>query len=430
MTRVDPSHPAYQHTENVVAGRPQSAAHPADEEPVNSDDELDQQPINAAEHVELERRFEERLRARGLHVRRMAEDGNCLFRAVSDRVYGDADMQDVVRRLCLDHMEKERDHFSPYVTEDFDAYIRRKRRDRVFGNHLEIQAISEIYNRPVHVFDVRSDADEPMNTFNAPSEGATGAPLRLSYHGRSHYNVVVDPSVADVGDGLGLPGYQPGLADRMQVEQAQQASEASAIESELLLSVRDASDVDATQEALLQAALAASAAEARGGLHTWGTGSAAHAAAHATSHAAADASTDASGASWGGESSEAAWASSCGTTGADANGGAAPNPFEIGDLAKPPPSCTPCCMPTSEGWPAGTAASAAMVSESATDGHRAGANLGVAAAKEASGSSDELVLSQEVTTLVAMGFSLPRAVQAHAQFGDDLDSMLEYLTRD
>ena len=48
-------------------------------------------------------------------------------------------MHDVVRRLCLDHMEKERDHFSQYLTQDFDAYIARKRRDRSHGNHLEIQ---------------------------------------------------------------------------------------------------------------------------------------------------------------------------------------------------------------------------------------------------------------------------------------------------
>ena len=39
-------------------------------------------------------------------------------------------------------------------------------------------------------------------------------------------------------------------------------------------------------------------------------------------------------------------------------------------------------------------------------------------------------VSETVQQLVAMGFSLPRAVQAHAQFGDDLDSMLEYLTSD
>ena len=44
--------------------------------------------------------------------------------------------------------------------------------------------------------------------------------------------------------------------------QVEQASETSAIESQLLSSARDASDVDATQDALLHAALAASAAEA------------------------------------------------------------------------------------------------------------------------------------------------------------------------
>ena len=89
-------------------------------------------------------------------------------------------MHDVVRRLCLDHVEKERDHFSQYMTQDFDAYVLRKRRDRTFGNHLEIQAISEIYNRPVHVFDVNGDAAAPMNTYAASTEGDPGVPLRLS----------------------------------------------------------------------------------------------------------------------------------------------------------------------------------------------------------------------------------------------------------
>ena len=46
------------------------------------------------------------------------------------------------------------------------------------------------------------------------------------------------------------------------------------------------------------------------------------------------------------------------------------------------------------------------------------------------GGAEEAVVSEAVQTLLAMGFSLPRAVAAHAQFGDDLDSMLEYLTSD
>ena len=34
----------------------------------------------------------------------MAEDGNCLFRAVSDQVYGDAEMHGETRQMCIDYM--------------------------------------------------------------------------------------------------------------------------------------------------------------------------------------------------------------------------------------------------------------------------------------------------------------------------------------
>jgi OTU domain-containing protein 5 len=38
------------------------------------------------------------------------------------------------------------------VTEDFDKYVTRKRRWNVHGNHLEIQAMSELYNRTIEVY--------------------------------------------------------------------------------------------------------------------------------------------------------------------------------------------------------------------------------------------------------------------------------------
>lgn len=34
----------------------------------------------------------------------MLEDGNCLFRAVADQVYGDSDEHDLVRQMCIDYM--------------------------------------------------------------------------------------------------------------------------------------------------------------------------------------------------------------------------------------------------------------------------------------------------------------------------------------
>ena len=210
-----------------------------DDEAINSEDEMGgPSDMDLATQAAREQHFEQQLARRGLHVKRILPDGNCLFRCVADRVYGDAEMHDVVRRLCLDHIERERDHFSAYMTQDFDAYVRRKRRDRVFGNHLEMQAISEIYNRPVHVFDARGDGEAPMNAFSvATTEGEeiaqVGAPLRLSYHGRNHYNVIIDPDRADVGEGLGLPGLQPGLADRQQMDRAIGESETSELEARL-----------------------------------------------------------------------------------------------------------------------------------------------------------------------------------------------------
>jgi len=52
--------------------------------------------------------------------------------------------------------QAERDHYSQFVTEDFDAYVNRKRRSKCFGNNVEIQAMSELYNRPIEVY-----TDEP-----------------------------------------------------------------------------------------------------------------------------------------------------------------------------------------------------------------------------------------------------------------------------
>ena len=44
------------------------------------------------------------------------------------------------------------DYFSQYMTEDFAAYVSRKRLDNVHGNHIEMQAMSEMYNRTIEVF--------------------------------------------------------------------------------------------------------------------------------------------------------------------------------------------------------------------------------------------------------------------------------------
>lgn len=54
-------------------------------------------------------------------------------------------------------MEKERDHYSQFITEDFSDYVRKKKQNGCFGNNLEIQAICELYNRPIEIYTLLVD---------------------------------------------------------------------------------------------------------------------------------------------------------------------------------------------------------------------------------------------------------------------------------
>lgn len=193
------------------------------------------------------------LKKRGLEIQEQEGDGNCLFRAVSLQVYGDPSMHSQVRNQCLDFMERDKEHFAQFIPdEDFDSYIQRKRQDGVHGNNPEIQAISELFNRPIEVFSPDSGAT-PLNIFHAEYK-TDDAPIRLSYHDGNHYNAVVDPLVPTAGLGLGLPGLQPGLADKMQMAKALAESDATADQMELERALKESQE-DELQRAIKESKL-------------------------------------------------------------------------------------------------------------------------------------------------------------------------------
>ncbi|EJW79009.1 hypothetical protein WUBG_10081, partial [Wuchereria bancrofti] len=198
----------------------------------------------------LEAWFEERLRCvRGLVIKPVRGDGACLFRAVADQIYGDEEMHDDVRRLCMDYMEKNSDHFSQFVTEDFHDYVTRKRRRDAHGNHVELQAISEIFSRPIEIYEY---CTEPRNISSSRLDSSPSAepnpPIRLSYHGAIHYNSVIDPTKATIGVGLGLPEYSPGAADKSLLQEAMQKSEVQMIEDAMLHDKIKMTDFERTEQ--------------------------------------------------------------------------------------------------------------------------------------------------------------------------------------
>jgi len=213
----------------------------------NSDDEYN---AGDAYDWQKEKHFEALLKEKkGYIIKRSGEDGACLFRSVADQLYGDQEMHGVVRGYCMDYMQQNRDHFSQFITEDYLSYINRKRQDTCFGNQLEMQAISELYNRPIEVYIY---SVEPVNTFSTHLR-SDYPPIRLSFHWNLHYNSVRDPYEPSVGVGLGLPGYKPGLPDQQLLQQGLDQSESADIERVMMEDKLESTDMEATADALTAA---------------------------------------------------------------------------------------------------------------------------------------------------------------------------------
>lgn len=135
--------------------------------------------------------FERKLETKGLKVKVVAGDGNCLFRSVSDQIYGSENFHALVRESCMNYISLEKEFFSQYIIgglEAFEDYVVHKRQNAVWGDDLEIEALSEIYELPIAIY---AYDDKPMRTFHETSnEGTRTRPVQLSYHGRSHFNSV------------------------------------------------------------------------------------------------------------------------------------------------------------------------------------------------------------------------------------------------
>ncbi|XP_058196545.1 OVARIAN TUMOR DOMAIN-containing deubiquitinating enzyme 6 isoform X3 [Rhododendron vialii] len=246
-----------------TGSRPSSPRSHCEAEGYNSADEQSPCFGSCYDDAERERQFEIDIRrAKGLEVKRMMEDGNCLFRAVADQVYGDSEGYDLVRQMCIDYMERERDHFSQFITEGFMSYCKRKRRDKVYGNNVEIQALAEMYNRPIHIYSYGTDCmnAEPINIFHGSYDTDT-PPIRLSYHHGNHYNSLVDPRRLAIGAGLGFSSLRGRNVDTDQVKAAIKAQQDQQIDNALLAEGRFFSDLELTEKEIERMVMEASRAE-------------------------------------------------------------------------------------------------------------------------------------------------------------------------
>ena len=143
---------------------------------------------------EQEIKFKELMKENNFEIKEVSGDGNCLFRAISDQVYGSDEYHEKIREMCMNYLTVQKKFFQFFIEGDFDEYIKEKSKSGVWGDDIELEALSEIYNRPIEIY---SGTAVPIKCFHEDNkkflykEGIISVPIRLSYHGKKHYNSVI-----------------------------------------------------------------------------------------------------------------------------------------------------------------------------------------------------------------------------------------------
>ncbi|TPX30404.1 hypothetical protein SmJEL517_g06032 [Synchytrium microbalum] len=129
----------------------------------------------------------------GLRIKDMTGDGNCLFRSLSDQIYGSPVEHFNIRTRVVQHIRQNRVLYEPFLAIEeeggFDAHVSRMGRDGCYGGNHEIVACARDFNAFVMVH----QADGPVWIIQPDDTRETqGERLRLhiAYHSWEHYSSV------------------------------------------------------------------------------------------------------------------------------------------------------------------------------------------------------------------------------------------------
>jgi len=201
----DEAQRAQRKKEKGAKKRQNRASKEAEREAAREQERLEAGP--SAREVELEA-IERRLKAckPPLQVLEVAADGNCLYRSVADQLrrlrpelhewtLPANRAHEEVRSICASSLREREETYSPFAelkdNEDFAGYCDRVEHSCDWGGHLELRALADALQAPIHVYRAEEDA---LVLGGESNDG--GAPLKVAYHRHyyalgEHYNSVI-----------------------------------------------------------------------------------------------------------------------------------------------------------------------------------------------------------------------------------------------
>ncbi|KAL5341683.1 hypothetical protein BJX70DRAFT_43214 [Aspergillus crustosus] len=225
--RIVPILAPHHHTtsEGSLVNNPSPTTQPPEQ---LSQDSLHRGPRTARRKVDTECLELDSLTQLGLYALPTEGDGNCLYYALSDQVYGDFDHADRIRTRLSDHIFTNRDYFMSFMaaaggerraprraaaeaarnsycssssaspapppsTKDkersFDTVVAERRKNGVWGGAEELQAFCQSFKRNVNVYTVYGI--QTFRDVHAPGdENEERETIHIAFHDFHHYSSV------------------------------------------------------------------------------------------------------------------------------------------------------------------------------------------------------------------------------------------------
>lgn len=103
--------------------------------------------------AQVEKELNAQLRSMGLYAANITGDGNCLFRALSDQLYGYPNQHAILRQSVCDYLESHSDKFAAFidVEKPFEEYVRSMRQSGTYGGHLELSAFAHLKQKEIKI---------------------------------------------------------------------------------------------------------------------------------------------------------------------------------------------------------------------------------------------------------------------------------------
>ncbi|KJP86684.1 hypothetical protein AK88_03691 [Plasmodium fragile] len=123
---------------------------------------------------------------KNFYIKSIRTDGNCLFRAVSDQLYNNEDKYKEIRKLVVDHLQRNEEKYQHFIEydESYKSYIERISLDGTWGGQLELQAVGEVFTVNILIYQENECILEIKN--HSDDEKC----IQLHYASSEHYNSV------------------------------------------------------------------------------------------------------------------------------------------------------------------------------------------------------------------------------------------------